>query len=230
MIISTNTMRTICSVFIFIGATLICGCSILTPANVPLISRYSFDSAAATAHATKKIAVTRVAKINAPTIVVSIPRAAAGFDSPHMAYVRHAHQLEYFQQSEWIEAPAAMLAPLATSALALERSGIFSAVVQSPTSVIGQLRLDLEIVRLQQEFFSIPSKIRFTLRAHLLDTTTRQVIAWHEFDTSVVSVSEDAYGGVLAANIAIQTVMEELASFCVQATDHHIKNETNLNK
>ncbi|MFZ6748167.1 ABC-type transport auxiliary lipoprotein family protein [Undibacterium sp. Ren11W] len=220
MISSTYLTKNTGSGLIFITAILLCACSILTPAQIPSANKYSFDSAAPTTQASQKIAVTSAAKIYAPTIVVSVPRAAAGFDSQHIVYVRQAHKLEYFQQSEWIETPASMLAPLVSGAL--ERSARFSAVVHSPTSVMAQLRLDLEIVRLQQEFFSVPSQVRFTLRAHLLDTASRQVIAWREFDTSIISSSEDPYGGVLATNIAVRIVMEELAKFCVQTTDEQL--------
>ncbi len=153
-------------------------------------------------------------KVGAPTLIVSIPRAAPGFDSNQIVYIRRAHTFEYFRQSQWVDAPANMLAPLVVAAL--ERSGGFSAVVQSPTSVAGQLRLDLEIVRLQHEFLMLPSQAHFTLRAHLLDTATRQVIAWREFDAMVPASSEDPYGGVLAANNAVRNVIKELVLLCRQ--------------
>jgi cholesterol transport system auxiliary component len=220
MINSTYLMKYTGSGLILLIAILLSGCSILAPANISPSSKYSFDSVAATGQVSQKLAVENIKKAYAPTIVVSVPRAAAGFDNQHIVYLRQAHKLEYFQQSEWIETPAAMLAPLVSSAL--ERSARFSAVVQSPTSAMAQLRLDLEIVRLQQEFFSVPSQVRFTLRAHLIDTASRQVIAWHEFDTSVTSTSDAPYGGVLAANIAVRIVMEELARFCVQTADEQL--------
>jgi hypothetical protein len=56
------------------------------------------------------------------------------------------------------------------------------------------------------------------------------VNAWHEFDTSVLSSSENDYGEVLAANNATKTVMDKLADFCDQATDQHMKNEKHLEK
>ena len=71
-------------------------------------------------------------------------------------------------------------------------------------------------MRLQHEFLMLPSRVHFTLRAHLLDTATRQVVAWREFDAIVPSSSEDPYGGVLAANSAVRIVIEELAAFCTQ--------------
>src|SRR5688572_10546198 len=48
----------------------------------------------------------------APTLLVSPPQAAAGFDSPHMMYLREGGRLEYFAYNEWIDTPGRMLAPL----------------------------------------------------------------------------------------------------------------------
>ncbi len=107
-----------------------------------------------------------------------------------------------------------MLLPLMVTAL--ERSGQFSAVIQAPTSAAGQLRLDVEIVRLQHEFLKIPGSVHFTLRAHLLDTATRKILGSREFDASVPSASDDPYGGVLAASSAVRIVIEELVLFCGQ--------------
>jgi len=192
-------------------AALLCGCSMLLPVKSPPLTLFSFESPQPMVQAASAPSVKRAA----PTLIVSIPRAAAGFDSRKIIYIRQANTFEYFSQAQWVETPANMLSPLIVTAL--ERSGQFSAVVPSPTSAAGQLRLDVEIVRLQHEFLQRPSQAHFTLRAHLLDTATREVVAWREFDAIVPSVREDPYGGVLAANSAVRTVIEELVHFCVQA-------------
>jgi hypothetical protein len=59
--------------------------------------------------------------------------------------------------------------------------------------------------------------VRFTLRAYIVDNTTRRVLAWREFDETFAAASEDPYGGVVAANRAVQSVLEQLASFCAEA-------------
>ena len=192
-------------------AALLCGCSMLLPVKSPPLRLFSFESPQPTVQAVSAPSVKKAA----PTLIVSIPRASAGFDSHQIIYIRQANTFEYFSQAQWVETPANMLSPLIVTAL--ERSGHFSAVMQSPTSAAGQLRLDVEIVRLQHEFMKMPSQAHFTLRAHLLDTATREVIAWREFDAIVPSASEDPYGGVLAANSAVRIVIEELVHFCVQA-------------
>lgn len=185
------------------------GCSLLQPAKSEPASVYSFDIVQA-----KPIAAT-AARSGAPTLVLSMPRAAAGFDDRQIVYVRQDHKLEYFRDSRWVDEPAAMLAPLI--AAALERSAAFGAVVQAPTSAVGQYRMDVELVRLQHEFLTTPSRAHVTVRAHLLDGMTRTVIAWHEFDSAVPAASEDPYGGVIAANLAVRIAVEELAAFFSQA-------------
>lgn len=151
----------------------------------------------------------------APTLIVNPPRAAAGFDSQRIIYVREPYQLEYFAHSEWVDTPARMIAPSIVAAL--ENTGAFRAVVLTPSAAAGDLRLDVEIVRLQHEFDISPSRARFTLRAYLVDNDSRQVLAWREFDDAVAAAQPDPHGGVMAANSAVQNVMQRLASFCVEA-------------
>jgi cholesterol transport system auxiliary component len=150
----------------------------------------------------------------APTLLVSPPQAAAGFDSPHMMYLREGGRLEYFAYNEWIDTPGRMLAPLIV--VAVESKGAFRAVVQTPSPASGEMRLDTEVLRLQQEFIDTPSKVRFGLRATLVDHATRRVIATREFNAVVPSASEDPQGGVAAARTAVQSVLEELALFCAE--------------
>lgn len=167
-----------------------------------------------TPSAARAIAPPRAAA-SAPTLVVDAPRAAAGFDTTHIVYVRRAHEIEYFAHSEWVDAPAQMLAPLLVRAL--EQSGAFRAVLRAPSAAAADLRLDTELIRLQQGFDSTPSRVRLTLRAVLTDVATRRVVAAREFDASVAAPSDDPYGGVAAANLAAKRVLADLAAFCAEA-------------
>lgn len=183
-----------------------CGCSLLKPTATPAPAFYSLDWPAGPAPPAAPAA--------APTLIVNPTTAAAGFDSQRIIYVRENHKLEYFAHSEWVDPPARMLTPLLVTAAA--GTGAFRAVVLTPSAASGDLRLDTEIVRLQHEFQTQPSRVRFTLRAHLVDDKTRRVLAWREFDAAVPAATENPYGGVVAANRAVQTVLEELAAFCAE--------------
>jgi cholesterol transport system auxiliary component len=185
----------------------VCACGALGPTTTPHPAFYSLERARGAAPAAAPAA--------APTLIVNPPHAAAGFDSQRIIYVREAHKLEYFAHSEWVDTPPRMLAPLLVAAV--ENTGAFRAVVLTPSAAAGELRLDTEILRLQHDFGSPPSRVRFTLRAYIVDNTTRRVLAWREFDETVAAASEDPYGGVVAANRAVQAVLEHLASFCAEA-------------
>jgi cholesterol transport system auxiliary component len=183
------------------------GCNALSPTTAAHPDYYALDHVQSAAPVVMPAA--------APTLIINPPHATAGFSSPRIIYVREAHKLEYFANSEWVDPPARMLAPLLVAATA--NSGAFRAVVPTPSAAAGDLRLDTEIIRLQHEFGTLPSRVRFTLRANLVDNKTREVLAWQEFDTSVAAASEDAYGGVVAANRAVATVLENVSAFCAEA-------------
>jgi cholesterol transport system auxiliary component len=196
---------------LLISLTLTSGCEALKPTVSSHPNLYVLSSA----HNTVTPARPRLpASGNAPTLIVSPPHAAAGFDSKRIIYMRQADQLEYFAHSEWIDTPARMLAPLIVAAV--EHSDAFRAVVQTPSTVAGDVRLDIEILRLQHEFLSTPSQVRFTLRAYLVDSKTRRVIASREFEASAPSASENPQGGVVAANQAVRTVLNDLSAFCAE--------------
>jgi cholesterol transport system auxiliary component len=79
------------------------------------------------------------------------------------------------------------------------------------------MRLDTEIMRLQHEFLAAPSRVRFALRAYLVDTATRRVLASREFEALAAAPGEDPHGGVVAATQAVRKVLGELAAFCAEA-------------
>ena len=196
--------------------TLIGGCGGLLPKATPQPSFYSLDRASAEPRATTRVRST--GSIAAPTLVVNPPHAAAGFDSRRIIYIREAHKLEYFAHGEWVDTLTRMLAPLIVAAV--ENGGTFRAVVLTPTAAVGDMRPDTEIVRLQQNFDGQPSRVRFTLRATMVDNVTRAVLALREFDATVAAASDDPYGGVVAANRAVQTVLEQLAGFCAETAGY----------
>ena len=209
-----------------LALTLLGGCGALLPKPMPQPSFYSLDRAAAEPRATTGVRST--ASIAAPTLVVNPPHAAAGFDSQRIVYVREAHKLEYFAHSEWVDTPARMLAPLIVAAI--DNDGTFRAVLLTPTAAAGDMRLDTEILRLQQNFDAQPSRVRFTLRATLVDNVTREVLAWREFDETVPAANDDPYGGVVAANRAVQSVVKQLARFCTEAAGYWHPSAADVSK
>jgi cholesterol transport system auxiliary component len=206
-----NLLRLACA----LAVSTLCACSALRPEATPQRAFYTLDSASSAALAGATSARVAMVATRAPTLLVNPPHAAAGFDSPHIIYVREAHKLEHFAHSDWIEPPARMLAPLIVAAV--EESGAFRAVVATPSPALGDLRLDTEIIRLQHDFQVQPSQARFTLRAYLVEVKTRRVLASREFDRAIAAAGENPYAGVVAANLAVRAVLADLVAFCAEA-------------
>jgi cholesterol transport system auxiliary component len=192
-----------------LGAVLLAlaACSALRPTSTQAPVYYSLDAQTRLAAPPGQGLVTT----SLPTLILNPPHAAAGFDSQRIVYLRQDHQLAYFARSEWVDTPARMLGPLLLSAL--DQTGAFASVVLTPASVEAQLRLDTQIIRLQQNFQSQPSRVQFGLRVYLTDEKTRRVLAWNEFNAEVPAASETAQGGVQAANMAVAGVLAQLAQF-----------------
>lgn len=146
-------------------------------------------------------------------LAVSMPHTRPGFDTPQMAYLRKPHELEYFATNRWADAPPRMLWPLLVQAL--EQTGGFRAVVQTPGAITADVRLDVELIRLQQDFRMKPSQLQLALRAQLSDVRSKRVLAVKQFDAVQDAASDDAYGGVVAANQILQRMLGQLAEFCL---------------
>jgi cholesterol transport system auxiliary component len=181
-----------------------CGSTLLPkPAAAP--ARFTLDDGARAPPAP-------AAPAGAPVLIVAQPRAAPGCNDKHMVYLRSAGHLQVYAYHEWLDTPAQMLAPLMVHAL--QATGVFAAVLPAPSSASGTLRLETELIRLQQDFSRSPSQLRLTLRAVLIDSARRQVLGWREFDRQVPAPSENGEGGVIAAREATRLVLAELATFC----------------
>jgi len=194
-------------------AALLGGCSALAPSNKAQPQFYTLGPAPGGSEQNAPRPVPPNAP--APTLLVLAPGAAAGFDSQRIIYIRQDHRIEYFAHNEWVDTPSRMLQGLLVEAMA--RSGVFSAVSPASGAAGGDIRLDTAIVRLQHEFQTQPSQVRFTLRATLVDDRSRRVLAWREFDTVLPAASDDPYGGVTAASAAVQATLQQLATFSSKA-------------
>lgn len=194
-----------------IGATALAGCSgaSLLPPPPPAPALYGLDDGAPAALPPAP------PPAGAPSLLLSLPRAAAGLDTRLIAYQRQPLRTEFYARSEWLDAPPRLLAPLLLRAL--DATGAFSAVLPAPAFTPTRWRLDTELLRLQQEFGAAPpSQLRLTLRASLIDSAGRRVLATREFDLREPAPSEDAAGAVAAARVAAQALARGLAGFCAE--------------
>ncbi|MCB1742591.1 MAG: membrane integrity-associated transporter subunit PqiC [Gammaproteobacteria bacterium] len=140
---------------------------------------------------------------------------ASTLQSNRMLYVPRRFELSAFVTSEWASEPAQLLD--AWLVRALEQSGHFTKVISGPSSRSADLRLDVELLVLRQEFLQVPSSIHMVLRAVLTDLRAGQVLASRELAYVQPAPSEDAYGGVQAANQAVGKALSDLVRFSAAA-------------
>lgn len=206
--VRTRSSRTWRTPAAFVFAALAAACSVMTPvpADAPVL--HVLDA--------KAPAVAAPPARTALALEVGTPRAAPGFETAAMAYVQKPYTLDYFAVHRWVEPPAQMLAPLLVRAL--EGTGAFRAVVYGAGGVRADVRLDTEVVRLQQSFLTRPSRVELVLRAQVVDVGNRRVVATRTFEVARDAPADDPEGGVVAANAAVAGALAEVATFAVAAS------------
>nr|WP_058441129.1 ABC-type transport auxiliary lipoprotein family protein [Legionella brunensis] len=154
------------------------------------------------------------------SIFVNTPDAVAGYQGEEMLYTDKAYELTPFVHSTWVDQPAEMLLPLLVQSL--QRSGYFRVVASSPGAEIAEYRLDTQLIELQQNFLTKPSKIKFVIKVVLVQVEDNHVVASRIFSHLVPCPADTPYGGVIAANRATELFTAELTKFVVRqiSKDH----------
>lgn len=198
-------MTTVSRILFSLIALLLAGCSVLPKPTPEAVNTYVLE------YATDPAAKT-TAGDDLPVLIVTTPRAYSGYDTTGIAYMQQTYDLRYYAYSRWADTPAHMLAPLIADAV--QATGQIEAVYATPGSIAADLRLDTELIRLRQDFRHEPGAVRITLRVRLIDLKSEAVLATRQLDGVVATQTDDAYGGVIAANQALGQILDQLARFC----------------
>jgi cholesterol transport system auxiliary component len=148
------------------------------------------------------------------TLLVTAPKAAPGFDSNRIAYTKEPPKLDYYNNHVWSDTPAKMLLPILVRAF--ESTGRVQGRDRAAGAGAGQLRVDVDVIRLQQEFMTQPSRVRLTARIKVVDMKSGHVLATQVFEAVEPAPSEDAGGAARAANAAVQKVLSQMVSFTLR--------------
>lgn len=160
----------------------------------------------------------RPADATGAVLLVGQPQPHPGFESPRMVYLTRPYELEFYAANQWADTPARLFAPLLVQALS--QTGTWRAVIAMPSSVRGDYRLDSSGLVLQQEFVRRPSLVRMSLRGQLIDLKESRVVGTKMFEVEEPASTEDAYGGVLAANRATATMLSQITSWIQSCVRH----------
>jgi cholesterol transport system auxiliary component len=150
-------------------------------------------------------------RIGTAVLLITQPKPQAGFDTARMAYLLRPYEINYFAFNQWADPPARLLHRIMVENL--DKTGLWSAVLQTPGTVPAQYRLDSDNLILEQQFLSRPSRVRLALRAQMIDVKKQTILASQYFELFETAASDDAYGGVLAANRAAEKLLVEMAEW-----------------
>lgn len=152
-----------------------------------------------------------LAETDSDIVLLVSPMQSIGYDSRQMTYTHRAYERTYYAYSRWADTPPRMIEPLVVQAM--EASGYFGAVIDVSSSVVAQVRLEMDLLVLNHEYQTEPSEGRIVIRAQLHDLEHNRIIGTRIFQFAAVAPTENPYGGAMALNLALENILVELTEW-----------------
>jgi len=181
------------------------GCSSLAPVKVQPAADYTLSHVAAGKPTHRK---------SRATLFVSSTTARPGYQTARMIYTEKPHELKSFVLNRWVAPPAYLLTGLIVQSL--RNQHYFHAVVTGPFTGLSNYRLDTQLIRLEQDFSTVPSRLHMVLDAQLVSNANNKVIASRQFSATIKAPLDTPYGGVIATNHALEKILPQLVRFCIR--------------
>lgn len=178
-------------------ATLLAGCAAL-PGNTPTPQLYTLETPPLPA-----------ASAGPEVLRVRLVGVAPGYEQALMAYRADGElALGYFATARWVSAPGDLVTQ--RLAEALEATGRFRAVLTGAPPPVADVRLELELLRLEQDYRGgEPGTARLALRARLLDGEG-QLLGQRRLVAEARAAAAGPAAAAAAANLALARLAGEL--------------------
>lgn len=131
------------------------------------------------------------------------------YDSTQLAYSRSQIARAYYQYAAWTERPARRLVTLLETRL-LQR-GAFLTVAESTAGIRGDLLLQLSLDEIYHDAAAVRPVGRVAVRAELIDSRNRTLVARERFEAQAPVATSDAAGAVRAMNAATGQMLDDVA-------------------
>lgn len=196
------------SIAFLTSLVVVSGCNFLSPQQTPNISTYNFKIKErhyqAQTHKKDKI-----------TLIINTPTAVPGFDTRKMIYTKKPYELNEFALNQWVAPPAEMLQPILVQKI--RDTGQFHAIMSHAYESNRQFVLNTHLIELQQNFIKHPSQIQMSIQAELINADNNKVISTRTFSTIQTAPQNSPYGGVVAANKAVDIILNQITEFTVHS-------------
>lgn len=144
------------------------------------------------------------AAVDGPAVQVAETSAAPGYTTPAMVYRSAPHTLQSFATHRWTDQPARLVAEALRAGLTA--GGVL--VLKPGAGIRPDYRLTSDLVALEQDFTISPSRMVLAVRLQLIDVRTRRVVGARNLRLETPAPSDDAPGGVAAAQVLVAQLTE----------------------
>jgi cholesterol transport system auxiliary component len=155
----------------------------------------------------------------ATTLVVMPIETTPVYNTSQIAYTIRPFQVSYYAKNRWIAPPANMLQPLLIQAL--QKTHYFRAVISPQVTGRFNYVLNMQLIKLQQDFTYPVSVVKLVAQVQLMRATDGQLIANKQFSVVVDAPQNNPYGGVMAANRATAILLKQITLFCIHSLSAH---------
>jgi cholesterol transport system auxiliary component len=149
-------------------------------------------------------------------ILIDVPLAPAGLDSPRIALSRSAVSIDYFADSEWTDrVPLLVQTALLQS---FENSGAIAAIDREAVGLRADFILKTEIRHFEAVYASpnAAPEVWVAIIARLVNSTGRNIVAHASFERRERAAANDIGRIVLAFDEALGAVMAEIVVWTVR--------------
>lgn len=151
-------------------------------------------------------------------LLVELPVAPAGLDTPRIAIVRSQTALDYFADVSWTDRAPAMVQGLIIESFEVSRRIV--SVGRENVGLRSDFLLKSDLRDFQAEYAGdgdrFPSRVRVRLAAKLVAMPRRTIEAGETFE-AVVPIADTGFTGIVAAfDEALGTVMKQLVTWTLR--------------
>lgn len=152
------------------------------------------------------------APISDKQLLIDVPVASAGIDTPRMAIIDKDGTLAYYKDVSWTDrAPIMMQTVLVT---AFDRSGKLPAVGRENVGLRADYLLKTDIVDFQAEYGNgAPPMVKVTLNGKLIGMPRRAILAGREFTAEIQAEKDEVAAVQRAFQQASDIALTELVSW-----------------
>ena len=135
------------------------------------------------------------------------------FNTNRIIYVNAPYKLSYFPNKRWAALPSDMI--LQSMFCSFNSSGFFNALFKGYSYARPDYRLQIELIKLQQNYISTKGTAEVALIANLY-SKDNAIIGVRTFISKKLINKKSSYVGVAAINMAVHELTQEVLKWCIQ--------------